>query len=591
MSYNIEYDEITSLQQSTQTTISAWGDGMMSLQTAMSALIGDSRLQGQTASSIKSYLSEVHGTLLQTLQSLMNDYSASLLLYKDGYYQIDSNSHAQLPGQVFKTLQSELRLSQAHLKDQLELLQNARAKVSDLVHYSGVSHAKTVVDYSELITDINRLDEAIMQYESNHASQDLAAFKELLASTKALIAEYSSKPKRAGSYQVGDIGQLNTIKRFATAYQGVARHLETNAKRLQAAQERDQARFEAIAAADRASQGWVDLALSLVTIAVGVAAIVMTAGAATPLVVGACVVGSCTAAYGASNLFEAGHNIYLGSVGDGLTVATNPLRDTLFMGNDRLYHQIGGLFTTASAALIPIGQTKSIAKGLTEFTIGEVGGFIGGQASYHGTKLLGGSEQYAQKATLVGNILGGFAASSAARRFSLNEPIVARVTKPAKITLSEKVLDTKVRFDESRIVAYAESMSKNYTEADVAKLTELTTHNAKSKTALLGYYKANSVTSYEQIAHQNKLTYFDAGSDGWNAMSRVDSKLAYKVNDEFLIRQIKKGKDFVLTSNPYKAKRIAVETGIGKSYVNELLLLRETGYKIEKFGKFWRAYK
>ncbi|HEL0677052.1 TPA: glycohydrolase toxin TNT-related protein [Streptococcus equi subsp. zooepidemicus] len=431
MSYSIKFDEISAAQQSTQTTISAWGDGMMSIQTALSALIGDSRLQGQTASSIKSYLSEVHGTLLQTLQSLMNDYSASLLLYKDGYYQIDSNSHAQLPGQVFKTLQSELRLSQAHLKDQLELLQNARAKVSDLVHYSGVSYAKTVVDYSELITDINRLDEAIMQYESNHARQDLAAFKELLASTRALIAEYSSKPKRAGSYQVGDIGQLNTIKRFATAYQGVARHLETNAKRLQAAQERDQARFEAVAAEDRASQGWVDLALSLVTIAVGVAAIVMTAGAATPLVVGAFVAGSGTVAYGASNLFEAGHNIYLGSVGDGVTVATNPLRDTLFMGNDRLYHQIGGLFTTASAALIPIGQTKSVAKGLTEFTIGEIGGFIGGQASYHGTKLLGGSEQDAQRATLVGNILGGIAASSAARRFSLNEPIAARVTKSA----------------------------------------------------------------------------------------------------------------------------------------------------------------
>ncbi|HEL0095661.1 TPA: hypothetical protein TUA50_001944, partial [Streptococcus equi subsp. zooepidemicus] len=54
----------------------------------------------------------------------------------------------------------------------------------------------------------------------------------------------------------------------------MARYLETNAKRLQAAQERDQARFEAVAAEDRAKQGWIDLALSLVTIAVGVAAIV-----------------------------------------------------------------------------------------------------------------------------------------------------------------------------------------------------------------------------------------------------------------------------------------------------------------------------
>ncbi|HEL1073725.1 TPA: hypothetical protein TVG90_000806 [Streptococcus equi subsp. zooepidemicus] len=163
--------------------------------------------------------------------------------------------------------------------------------------------------------------------------------------------------------------------------------------------------------------------------------------------------------------------------------------------------------------------------------------------------------------------------------------------KSAKITLSEKVLDTKVRFDESRIVAYVESMSKNYTEADVAKLTELTTHNAKSKTALLGYYEANSVTSYEQIAHQNKLTYFDAGSDDWNAMSRVDSKLAYKVNDEFLIRQIKKGKDFILVSNPYKAKAIANSTGKGVSYADEIDTLSNNGYKTERYGEFWRAYK
>ncbi|WP_323125790.1 hypothetical protein [Streptococcus equi] len=214
----------------------------------------------------------------------------------------------------------------------------------------------------------------------------------------------------------------------------------------------------------------MDLALSLVTIAVGVAAIVMTAGAATPLVVGAFVVGSGTVAYGASNLYEAGHNIYLGSVGDGVTVATNPLRDTLFMGNDRLYHQVGGLFTTASAALIPIGQTKSIAKGLTEFTIGEVGGFIGGQAIYHGTKLLGGSEQDAQRATLVGNILGGLAASSAARRFSLNEPIAAKVTKPIykRQQLLKNIEHSRLARESSNFGGYIkkESVTKYPTQID-----------------------------------------------------------------------------------------------------------------------------
>lgn len=74
-----------------------------------------------------------------------------------------------------------------------------------------------------------------------------------------------------------------------------------------------------------------------------------------------------------------------------------------------------------SAVMIPIGQTQSVSKGLTEYAIGEVGGFVGGQAGYQGTKLLGGSEADAQRANLVGIILGGYAASSAASRFSLKE--------------------------------------------------------------------------------------------------------------------------------------------------------------------------
>ncbi|MFH0386052.1 hypothetical protein ACHBHM_11375, partial [Streptococcus sp. A18] len=81
-----------------------------------------------------------------------------------------------------------------------------------------------------------------------------------------------------------------------------------------------------------------------------------------------------------------------------------------------------------SALMIPIGQTQSVTKGLAEFAIGEVGGFVGGQAGYFGTKLHGGSEADAQRANLVGSILGGYVASSAASRFSLNDIGETRAT-------------------------------------------------------------------------------------------------------------------------------------------------------------------
>ena len=371
---------------------------------------------------MRTYLVEVHGTLLQTLVNLMNDYSSNLLLYKDGCYQIDSSNHAKLPGQVFTNLHSDLKSSRDNLKSEIELLNTTKDKISDLVSYSGSSHTSTVMDYNFLLNQIKNLDSSIIQYESNHASQDLVAFKELLAATKALIAEHAGKSRTVGSYQSGDFAKLQSIQHFAIAYQQATKQMESRVERVKAAQERDKVRFEALAAEDRAKKGWIDLGLGVVTVAIGALAIWATMGAATPLIVGfGLTAGLGTTAYGASNMYEAGQNIQLGNAGDIHTKSRNPIRDTLFMGNDKLYHQVGGIFVTASAIMIPIGQTQSVVKGLTQFAIGEAGAYTTGQVAYHGAKLLGGSEEDAQTANFIGNIVGGYAASSAASKFSLNK--------------------------------------------------------------------------------------------------------------------------------------------------------------------------
>ena len=371
---------------------------------------------------MRRYLVEVHGTLLQTLVNLMNDYSTNLLLYKDGYYQIDSSNHAKLPGQVFTTLHSDLKSSRDNLKSEIELLNTTKDKISDLVSYSGSSHTSTVMNYNFLMNQVKNLDNSIIQYESNHASQDLVAFKELLSATKALIAEHAGKTRTVGTYQSGDFAKLQSVQRFAIAYQQATKQMESRVERVQAAQERDKARFEALAAEDRAKNGWKDLAIGVVTVAIGALAIWATMGAATPLVVGAgLTAGIGTAAYGASNAGEGIHNIQLGNAGDAHTKSYNLIRDTLFMGNDKLYHDVGNVFVTASAIMIPIGQTQSVVKGLTQFAIGEAGAYTAGQVAYHGTKLLGGSEEDAQTANFIGNIVGGYAVSSAASKFSLNK--------------------------------------------------------------------------------------------------------------------------------------------------------------------------
>ena len=433
MSYKIKFDDITSVQVESQKTMNAWEEAIASLNKAMSDFINNQNLQGQAVSSMRNYLVEVHGTLLQTLVNLMNDYSTNLLLYKDGYYQIDSSNHAKLPGQVFTTLHSDLKSSRDNLKSEIELLNTTKDKISDLVSYSGSSHTSTVMNYNFLMNQVKNLDNSIIQYESNHASQDLVAFKELLSATKALIAEHAGKTRTVGTYQSGDFAKLQSVQRFAMAYQQATKQMESRVERVEAAQERDKARFEALARSDK---GWKDMAVSALTIIVGVTAIVVTLGSATPLVVAGGIVGLGTTAYGASNMYEADQDIKLGNAGDAHTKSYNLIRDTLFMGNDKLYHDVGNVFVTASAIMIPIGQTQSAVKGLTQFAIGEAGAYTAGQVAYHGTKLLGGSEEDAQTANFIGNLVGGYVTSSAASKFSLNKVKDAFSTNTKKYTLN-----------------------------------------------------------------------------------------------------------------------------------------------------------
>ena len=421
MSYNIKFDDITSVQVETQKTMNAWGESMSSLNKAMNDFIKNQNLQGQAISSMRTYLVEVHGTLLQTLANLMNDYSTNLLLYKDGYYQIDGDLHTKLPGKEFTRLHSDLKGSRDKLKPEIELLKTTKSDISDLVSYEGSSHTSTVMNYNFLMNQLKNLDTSITQYESSHSGQDLVAFKELLAATKALIAEHAGKSRNVGTYQSGDFGKLKSVQRFALAYDQAAKQMESRVERVKAAQDRDKARFEALAAEDRAKKGWIDLGVGVFTAVIGIVVIVSTMGTATPLVVAGGVVGFGTSVYGLSNAEEGFHDIQLGNAGDIQTKAKNPIRDTVFMGNDKLYHDVGNTFVTASAIMIPIGKTQSVVQGLTEFAIGEAGAYTAGQVAYHGTKLAGGSEEDAQTANFLGNLIGGYTASSAANKFSLNK--------------------------------------------------------------------------------------------------------------------------------------------------------------------------
>ena len=496
MSYHVKFNDITSMHGQTNQTIQQWGESLKNLQESIATLANQSELQGNAMTSAKSYMTEVHGTFIQTLMRLMNEYTVSFLLYKDGYYQIDTHNHAELPEDVYKGLHSDLGKSKQRFEQQLEQLTTAKLRVAGLVNYQGTSHTKTKFTYEKLMKDIKHLDESITQYEEMHARQDLQAFKELLAATKSLLAEHSSRDRSLGSYQSGAFGKLPSVQRFMVAYEQVTAQLNGRMGIIQAALERDQVRMEALHAEERTKQGLMNLVFGVLTVVAGVSALVMSGGTALPIVAPMLkIAGTATFMYGASNSIEAGQNIYYGLSGDGKSFAMNPIRDTIFLGNGELYHSVGQVFTLTTGVFIPIAQTQSITQGILQFFWGTVGGLATGQAAYHGTKLLGGNEETAQLMNLLGNFVGGYYASKAVESFSLNGKTVPKVDSALEIKnqVLENIKVNKAARESSGFKQYIEkeksildswnqntSKSKMYNMDDLAKLQHTENFTEKS---------------------------------------------------------------------------------------------------------------
>ena len=452
----------------TNQTIQQWGKSLENLQESIASLANQSELQGEAMTSAKSYMTEVHGTFIQTLTQLMNEYIVSFLLYKDGYYQIDTHNHAELPEDVYKGLYSDLGKSKQRFEQQLEQLTTAKLRVAGLVNYQGTSHTKTKFTYEKLMKDIKHLDESITQYEEMHARQDLQAFKELLAATKNLLAEHSSRDRSMGSYQLGDFRQLPSMNRFMLAVQQSAIYLNNHMPQFQDAQEREKVR---VYAEERTKKGAMDLVFGVLTLVAGASALVMSGGTMWPIVASAFKYAAlATWMFGGGKIVEAGQNIYYGLSGDGKSFAINPVRDIVF-GKSEIYNTVESVVTLTTGAYLPIAQTKSIVQGLWQFSWGFVGSLATGQAAYHGTKLLGGNEETAQLMNLFGNLVGGYKFYKFAENFSLNTIRVPKVESALEIEnlVLENIKASKTAREYSNFKDFA--IRERYLEKIFDKLT------------------------------------------------------------------------------------------------------------------------
>ena len=369
MGYKVDFDALDTMYSEIDQQVSKWTTELRNVAKSMNDLISSEKLTGKGADNIKSYFQTVHLAIMQSMMTLLQSHSAYCLMYKSDYQSnIDSSLHAVIHSEELFRIMTKLRVQHTNTTEVDLHIRRALSNVSHLVNTNLTSSGMMEEMYSAIGRDLVNLDSDIVQLENTHLNNDFEETQELIKSLTDFINEYLSTDKAAKTEYTPS--QMASSKKYDRLYKAIENlnkknDSETITMSYQQACDHEQERLSLLedeAAKKREEEGIINAVAAAGAIIIGVAAIVATWGAATPLVATAWVAGGSAVAYGVSNGIEAGQDIYYGSIGDPYTVAFNPIRDTVFCGNQGLYDLWGGVATDVAGMLIPIGIASKAAK-------------------------------------------------------------------------------------------------------------------------------------------------------------------------------------------------------------------------------------
>ena len=377
MGYHVKIEELLEVQNQMISQLSEWGTQLETVYQALETIVVTPCIQGETGKSIQNYIQEVHIPVIGSLQQLLTEFQVRLSVYAEGYYGIDSSYEAEIPQEILEEQQQVLEKGREDFENLREEINSIISNVSDIVSVVQPSGLSLVLSYQLMESRVKTLNSDIGDYEETHQN-DTQNMNSMLESIRSiLIARTGSPAISVTNYQAGSIAMLPSYQRLQMEYEASGNFVAQNIAQYEAAMKKFEDKMNDKLADDRKAEGLKQFLSGIVSVTVGTALIFATAGAATPIVLSAAVVGGTSTLYGLSNATEGMNNISLGFSGDGFAVAENPIRDTLFAGNPELYYTIGNASTMISAMALPMSGILKGATGAAKFkTIAVDGGRI-----------------------------------------------------------------------------------------------------------------------------------------------------------------------------------------------------------------------
>ena len=136
----IKYNDIYNLLWEYKEKLEGLNEKLEACENSIRFFIQSESFQGESANAIKNYLNDVHITMISSFKVTAQNFLDNIVLYKAGYYEIDSSTNFVLPEEAIKEFRQKLNTGYSDTEDRAGEVYRAVSGISDI---SAVSQPDT----------------------------------------------------------------------------------------------------------------------------------------------------------------------------------------------------------------------------------------------------------------------------------------------------------------------------------------------------------------------------------------------------------------------------------------------------------------
>lgn len=373
-SIHVRYEELFEVQDDIEKGRGGWLQELSQVHSDLSNIIASEDFAGAASQAMDTYIQEVHYMILRSLYNVLQEIHVQLQLYVEGYLSnIDESYDTEISLDVILDQIDVMEQRKVLFTDISLDIADTISSVSDLVSISSPDGGEVEDGYDTGKAFLEKLGEDIQTYEEERVAQDFILLKSMTGNLKDLIRAFSGKGSiHIGSYHSGDAIQSEAMQKAVILSELHKAYTDERKAEYENAIESYIIRMES---QNRIVEGKLQLG-GAIAMALGSSAVIK-AGMVMPhpVLAGACyVVGAAGAIISVAEGVEGVQEILYGLSWDNESVAFNPIRDTIFGGNQKIYDAVG-VTVLASMNLILLGTmtyqsgVQAVVKELVKDTV------------------------------------------------------------------------------------------------------------------------------------------------------------------------------------------------------------------------------